>query len=201
MENEKTDLVELRKKLEAPFMEEYNGKKVHTCKWLPKQAVSNNTKFMCIPYIDRTMVFNRMDDVFGTDGWHSNLKELRDGSFLCELSACINGVWVTKTDVGTKTAVEAEKGAASDSIKRAATQYGIGRYLNDLPNKYVPAKINVKGKAEPTDDHGKPLYGDQLHNFINRNMSLGHGLLYSVLVVMPELYKREDVKKLWNDLK
>jgi len=37
--------------------------------------------------------------------------------------------WVTKSDGADDSSIESAKGGISDSLKRAAVQYGIGRYL------------------------------------------------------------------------
>lgn len=205
-----TDLAELRKKLEAPFMQTYKGKEYHACKWLPKQANKEGNKFMCIAYLDREQVISRLNDCF-FDKWQFHVKQSTAGAVYSELSVLIDGEWITRSDVGLEYNTDKtgkkidkqdkEKSALTDSLKRCAMQFGIGLYLNDMPNKFVPAIIGSNGKAQPCDDHKKVLYGDQLHNFINLNMSKGRGLLYGMLVDMPELWNREDIKKLWDDLK
>ena len=43
--------------------------------------------------------------------------------------------------------IEAEKGQASDSFKRSAVLWGIGRYLYYLPNTWVDIDTNNKFKA------------------------------------------------------
>lgn len=48
--------------------------------------------------------------------------------------------WITKWDGADETNIEGTKGGLSDSMKRAAGQWGIGRYLYDLPNFKVPVK-------------------------------------------------------------
>ena len=58
--------------------------------------------------------------------------------------------WVSKEDTGTESNTEAEKGLASDSFKRACTNWGIGRELYTAPFIWVPADkcniVNVGGK-------------------------------------------------------
>ena len=53
---------------------------------------------------------------------------------------------VTKSDCGTETDVEAEKGQASDAFKRAGVMFGIGRDLYDLGDFY--ADLNSNGYVE-----------------------------------------------------
>jgi hypothetical protein len=195
------DLEELRKKLEAPFTRKVNGREIPCIKWLPKTVVGpNKDKFICIPFLDKNMVTQRLDDVFGIDGWQDKPMLQADGTVFNELSVLINSEWITRGDVGTKSQVEKEKGAATDSLKRAAVKFGIGRYLSELPATFCPAKVGSNGKHSPVDDKGRPLYGNNLSNYIN-GQSIGQGLLYQLLKEIPSLWKRDDVKKLWEDLK
>jgi len=51
--------------------------------------------------------------------------------------------WVSKEDTGTKSNTEAEKGMASDSFKRACTNWGIGRGLYSAPQVRIWLKDNT----------------------------------------------------------
>jgi hypothetical protein len=65
--------------------------------------------------------------------------------------------WVSKSDVGTESYAEKEKGEASDSFKRAGFNWGIGRELYTAPKIFVPTnKINWR------DDDPKKTY-DTFH--------------------------------------
>lgn len=46
--------------------------------------------------------------------------------------------WISKEDTGTESNTEAEKGLASDSFKRACTNWGVGRELYTAPFIWVP---------------------------------------------------------------
>jgi len=52
--------------------------------------------------------------------------------FLTGISIKIDGEWVTRWDGADVTDIESFKGGLSSSFKRAAAQWGIGRYLYDL---------------------------------------------------------------------
>ena len=55
------------------------------------------------------------------------------------------GTWVGKEDTGKESRTEAEKGLASDSFKRAAVNWGIGRELYTAPEIRIPTSLmNVK---------------------------------------------------------
>ena len=57
-----------------------------------------------------------------------------------------NDEWITKWDGADKTNFEATKGGLSDSMKRAAYQWGIGRYLYQLDEMIVKCS-NIKVPA------------------------------------------------------
>lgn len=98
-----------------------------------------------LTYIDARAVFDRLDAVVGPGNWSSELipVERTAGAYLCRLTV----LGVTKTDVGQAGADEGEKekSGASDAIKRAAVQFGIGRYLYELD--LPPAQLEPAGKG------------------------------------------------------
>src|SRR5690606_35268028 len=56
--------------------------------------------------------------------------------------------WITKWDGAENTDVQAVKGGLSSSMRRAAVQWGIGRYLYRLPSPWVP--VDQQGRfAQP----------------------------------------------------
>ena len=60
----------------------------------------------------------------------------------------INDEWITKYDGANDTKIESTKGGISDSMKRAAVQWGIGRYLYNLPGQWVKIKNTYKDNYE-----------------------------------------------------
>ena len=87
-----------------------------------------------LAYIDARTVMKRLDDVMGIDGWQDKYKSIENRT-ICELSLKINGVWITKSDGAGDTKIEGAKGGISDSFKRAAVKFGVGRYLYYLPKE------------------------------------------------------------------
>lgn len=69
-------------------------------------------------------------------GWENEFKELHKG-IICGISATINGRKITKWDGADPTNFEATKGGISNSMKRAAVQWKIGRYLYSLKEEWV----------------------------------------------------------------
>ena len=79
-------------------------------------------------YITARDVMDRLDEAVGISGWESSYREVM-GRVVCELTLCIEGKYITKCDGADDTAIEGAKGALSDALKRAAVQFGVGRYL------------------------------------------------------------------------
>lgn len=100
---------------------------------------------MALAYIDARDVMDRLDEVCHPSGWQSEFTETPSGRVLCRLGLQIQGEWIWKTDGAGGTQVEAEKGGVSDALKRAAVQWGIGRYLYRMDAPWVPCEVNVKG--------------------------------------------------------
>jgi hypothetical protein len=200
MANKPETAEEIQKALAAPFTKTVAGKTFPAIKWLPKDTKSNQGKIMCVPFIDRELVINRLNDVLGINGWQFSPKREGDGSKTGELSIKVEGDWITRGDTGTASKYDGEKGSTSDSLKRAATQFGVGTYLYSIGHRWINGKQNNSGKMQPVDHNGKFLYGDQVSVFLN-GMSTEQGALAQLLSLKPDLYERPEIKKLWDELK
>ena len=93
-----------------------------------------------LAYITARDVMQRLDDVFGVDGW-SDEYEYIGGRMMCKLKCRFGDTWITKSDGADDTQIEGAKGGISDSLKRAAVKYGIFRYA------YHPAAFNGRTPA------------------------------------------------------
>lgn len=122
----------LLKQLKDPFDPKF-------IKWRVGATNKDKTKGIALAYIDSREVMKRLDDVMGIDGWQSKMISIDEG-FVCELTLRIGDEWITKSNAAGLTKVEAVKGGASDAFKRAASTWGVGRYLYYLPNTWVPIK-------------------------------------------------------------
>jgi hypothetical protein len=113
-------------------------------------AISADRKLgEALPYIDARDVQNRLDDVLGPENWQTELTAQGSSVFVCKLSLRVNGEWLSKSDgaqiddyrpgfARTNAKELAFKGAMSDALKRAAVQWGIGRYLYEFDPPLVP---------------------------------------------------------------
>jgi hypothetical protein len=123
--------------------------------WRAQSMTKDGTKAMALAYIDARDVMDRLDDVCGSENWQDRY-EFHGTRTICYLSIRIDGEWITKADGAGDSDVEAEKGAISDALKRAAVKWGIGRYLYHIVSPWVPCETyESNGKK-----HWKSWIGD-----------------------------------------
>lgn len=119
---------ELQDKLATPFA-------VNEIHFRVGSTTKDKSNGMCLYYMDSRAVSNRLDDVCGIDGWQVRYPF----KGYCEIGIRIgdtNDEWLWKGNGAGETDFEGEKGQFSDAMKRAATQWGIGRYLYDAESAW-----------------------------------------------------------------
>lgn len=79
-----------------------------------------------------------LDETVGPERWQCSYREVK-GNLFCDLSIRFDDGWVTKSNCGTESNMEAQKGEASDAMKRSGFAWGIGRELYTAPFIWVPA--------------------------------------------------------------
>lgn len=136
--------------------------------WRVGQAgVTGAGKVWCkvLAYVTNRAIMQRLDDVCGPGAWRNEYRyqpfttaDAKNGeekglAILCGLSVLVGDQWVTKWDGAENTDIESVKGGLSNAMKRAAVQWGIGRYLYDLE----------EGWATIADD------GDKKANYVPKN--------------------------------
>lgn len=112
--------------------------------WRAQSLTKDGDKAMALAYIDARDVMDRLDEVCGPADWQDRY-EFHGSRTICYLSIRVNGEWITKADGAGDSDVEAEKGAISDALKRAAVKWGIGRYLYHLTSPWVPCEVSEYG--------------------------------------------------------
>lgn len=140
---------EIEEKLSAPFEDA-------EVKFKP--AVVKENRAMALAYVDARVIQDRLDDVVGVAGWQDEYEFLPDGSCVCRLKLKIGEEWITKMDVGGESEQQDEgdrrKAALSDSLKRAAVKFGVGRYLYRTEAQWVdydPKKKQFVNKPKLPD--------------------------------------------------
>lgn len=122
-----------------------------------RSGISNSGKpfVMALAYLTSRAVMERLDQVCGPENWQNEYEAGPSGGIICGISIRVprkddsgnvfDHEWVTKWDGAENTQVEAIKGGLSDSMKRAAVQWGIGRYLYNLEATFA----DVAASSQP----------------------------------------------------
>lgn len=103
-------------------------------------------------YQDARCAMNILDETVGEENWQRAHKEIK-GNLFCGIgirSTAINreashDEWIWKWDCGVESFTEKEKGESSDSMKRSAVNWGIGRELYTAPKIKIKCATKEKG--------------------------------------------------------
>ena len=137
-------------------------------KWRVQSA--NKWGASCVAYIDARDVQDLLDEVVGAVNWQCKYEEHKNNMF-CSIGIRdkegVNNEFVWKSDCGTESQVEKQKGEASDAFKRAAVMLGVGRFL--YSKKIIKLPVQEKnGKYLPfSAKTGKFIYGDDISTWCN----------------------------------
>jgi len=104
--------------------------------------------FWCkiLAYMDNRAVQERLDAVVGAENWKNEYADGPGGGVICGISIwdAEKTQWICKWDGAENTDIESVKGGLSDSMKRAAVQWGIGRHLYDTPETWADTSTTKK---------------------------------------------------------
>jgi hypothetical protein len=158
--------------------------------WRVQSFNKGNTKCTCVAYIDARQVMDTLDK-YCTYGWVKKYFEIK-GSIYCSIGIVMpDGRIMARQDVGSEGNFEAEKSAASDAFKRAAVNFGVGRFLYDLDIVDLNAgskEFNGKQYPYPADDKGNKVW--DLTQYINDL----HGVVNGVHPLQEALQKLSSMK-------
>jgi len=124
--------------------------------WRIQHTAQGNTRGLAVPYVQSRAIQSRLDAVVGPYNWKAEYKPWHNvngsASQLCGLAVFCEerGEWIQKWDGAENTDIEPVKGGISDSFKRAAVLWGIGRYLYGLAATWV--EIEQRGKSYAITD-------------------------------------------------
>lgn len=137
--------------LKAPFS-------VSDLEWRVGSTFSNGTKGILLPFVSARAIMNRLDTIFGVAGWKDSYAVYPDLGVACTLTATTeDGKIIEKCNAAEFTQVSGLKGGFSGALKRAASEFGIGRYLYDLPTVNVDLdNKRFKGRIEALPDEFVP---------------------------------------------
>ena len=144
MKDMKTKMEQLRK----PF-------KPSEVEWMITAMSADKQQGLVVAYVSNRAIQNRLDEVFGIDGWKNEYKPWKEyvekndrvSSQLCGIAIYDDEKkeWITRWDGAADTDIEPIKGGLSASMKRAAGMWGIGRYLYDVEGEWV--NIEPSGRS------------------------------------------------------
>ena len=115
--------------LKRPFTDE-------EINWRVATIAKGGKKCSLLAYMDSRGVRDRLDEAFGYN-WEAHYSAGPQGGVMCTLRVLVGDNWVQRSGIAENTKIEAVKGGESDALKRAATAFGIGRSLYDLPDTWV----------------------------------------------------------------
>lgn len=145
-------------KLDEPFAPEDIEWRVQQC-----GMASNGPWAMVLCYVTNRAIMKRLDEVCGKAGWRNEYRDIpNNGGVECGISIKSDGEWITKWDAAENTQIEGVKGGRSGAMKRAAVQWGIGRYLYQLEERFAVCS------TERNNSWNKASYKDkQTNKFTN----------------------------------
>lgn len=114
-------------------------------------GTTNSNGFSLLMYKTARTDVKRLNEVCGLNWKNSHFFDA-NGSLCCTIEIFNEDIkeWISRTDVGTESNTEKEKGTYSDSFKRAGFKWGIGIELYQAPFIWVSAYEMVAGR------NGKP---------------------------------------------
>lgn len=147
------DAKTIREELSRPFAPE-------DLEWRIQVTSRDRTSGLAVPYVTNRAIQDRLDEVVGPENWcneyrawHGNGKKEAQ---ICGISIYFEGKgFITKWDGAEDSDIEPVKGGLSDSMKRAAVQWGIGRVLYKM-TKPIWVGIEQKGNSFVIRDSERP---------------------------------------------
>ena len=143
--------------------------------WRVLRTTKDKIKGQVVAFVDSRAIQKRLDDVLGRENWQNRLctvpgKDNGGTTHICEISIYYadRGEWINKSDGAGCTDIEPIKGGLSNAFKRAASMWGIGRYLYNMAGIWIPIK---DGKYIP--DEQLPVLAKQYNQFVNQYLAAG----------------------------
>lgn len=119
--------------------------------WRLQMTFEDSMKGIAVPYVTNRAIMNRLDAVVGADRWFNDYRPWhgsgKKNAQLCGISVYFDDRgWVTKWDGAEDSDIEPVKGGLSDSMKRCAVQWGIGRVLYSM-DETIYVGIEKRGRS------------------------------------------------------
>lgn len=128
--------------------------------WKIIHAFETNGRFFAFlaPFVDARAIQDRFDEVFGIDKWQVSYEKWGENATKCTISVFLNERWISKEDGSEESDYSSVKGGFSNSLKRAAVLWGVGRYLYNIKSRKVELTTSSKGKNDIYVSYQKKEY-------------------------------------------
>ena len=161
---------EIQKELAQPFAPE-------DLEWRLQRVIKPNKDRepygIAVPYVTNRAIMSRLDNVVGVENWYNDYKpwhqftakvkndddsgkymDKQVVSQICGIAIYFaeRDMWITKWDGAEDTDIEPVKGGLSDSMKRAAVQWGIGRVLYNMDTVFVDVEHRGRSYLIPKEE-------------------------------------------------
>ena len=149
---EQKDHSQIQAALRKPFAPE-------DLEWRLQQTFEEKMRGIAVPYVTNRAIQNRLDEAVGPENWYNDYKPWHGAgkkeAQLCGIAIYFEGRgFITKWDGAEDSDIEPVKGGLSDSMKRAAVQWGIGRVLYNMDTVWV--NIEKRGKTHVIKESERP---------------------------------------------
>lgn len=134
-------------------------------KWRVQSFSKQKPQATCVAYIDSRDAQDLLDSVCT---WSDRYYE-QHGMLFCEITIYADGREYKRSDTGSESQADAQKGHSSDAFKRALVKFGGGRFLYSKKIQYLKANEVKKQGNYPfvVDNNGKRVW--DVTKFINSN--------------------------------
>ena len=130
-------------------------------KWRVQSFSKHKPQATCVAYIDSRDVQDVLDKhCIWSDRYYSV-----NGMLFCEITIYADGIEYKRSDAGSESNVEAQKGQSSDAFKRAAVKFGIGRFLYSKKMVYLKTDAVKTSNNYPNivDNNGQKVWDITKH--------------------------------------
>ena len=161
---EQRDHSQIQAALRQPFAPE-------DLEWRLQQTFEEKMRGIAVPYVTNRAIQNRLDEAVGPENWYNDYKPWHGAgkkeAQLCGIAIYFEGRgFITKWDGAEDSDIEPVKGGLSDSMKRAAVQWGIGRVLYNMDTVWV--NIEKRGKTHVIKESERPKLDNEYLKMLQR---------------------------------
>lgn len=161
---EQRDPRQIQAALSKPFAPE-------DLEWRLQQTFEDKMRGIAVPYVTNRAIQNRLDESVGPENWYNEYKPWhgtgKKEAQLCGITIYFEGRgFITKWDGAEDSDIEPVKCGLSDSMKRAAVQWGVGRVLYNMDTVWV--NIEKRGKTHIIKESERPKLDNEYLKMLRR---------------------------------